>query len=75
MKPVTVFFGFLIGLGVLMAFAYRQRAARQERERTITELEKLAPVTPDFTTPEGAILCLEATYANTTATVREFSIF
>jgi hypothetical protein len=62
MKPVIIFLGFLVGVGVLMTSAYRQRAARREREKTIAELEKRPPLTPDFTTPEGAILCLEATY-------------
>jgi hypothetical protein len=57
-----ILLGFLIGVGALMTYAYRQRAARREREETIAELEKLPPVAQDFATPEGAILCLEAAY-------------
>jgi hypothetical protein len=45
-----------------MTYAYRQIATRRDREKKIAELEKLPQVTPDFATPEGAILCLEATY-------------
>lgn len=62
MKSAIVFLGFLIGVGLLLSYACRQRVARRERENTIAELEKQPPATPDFTTPEGAILCLEATY-------------
>jgi hypothetical protein len=59
---VLIILGVLVGVGVLLIYAYRYVAARRGREKMIAELEKLPPVTPDFTTPEGAILCLEATY-------------
>jgi hypothetical protein len=59
---VLIIVGMLVGIGIVVTFAYRQMAARRVREKEIAELEKLPRVSPDFTTPEGAILCLEATY-------------
>jgi hypothetical protein len=60
MKLHTI--GLLLGAGGLLIFACRQLATRRKREREIAEFEKLPTVSRDFTTPEGAILCLEATY-------------
>ena len=57
---VFLVFGMLFGLGILVTWAYRRKSARRECEKIISELEKLPPVTADFSTPEGAILCLEA---------------
>ncbi|MDB6122284.1 MAG: hypothetical protein JWQ71_1277 [Pedosphaera sp.] len=45
-----------------VAYAIQQRVTRQARERLLAELATLPPVTLDFTTPEGAILCLEDAY-------------
>ncbi len=59
---VFIIVGVLLGIGIVVTYAYRQTATRRVREKEIAELEKLPRVTPDFTTPEGAILCLEATY-------------
>jgi len=39
-----------------------RRAARREREKMLAELVSLPPVAADFSTPEGAVLCLEDTY-------------
>ena len=40
----------------------KQASLRRERQRLLAELAALPPVAMDFTTPEGAILCLEDTY-------------
>jgi len=43
-------------------YVMKQASLRRERQRLVTELAALPPVAMDFTTPEGAILCLEDTY-------------
>src|SRR6266516_519949 len=45
-----------------VAYAMQQSATRRERKRLLAELATLPPVAMDFTTPEGAILCLEDAY-------------
>ena len=47
---------------VLLGLGFARRRNRHAKE--IAELIKLPPVTTDFSTPEGAILCLEAARAN-----------
>ena len=42
---------------------FNQSPRRTSSKQEIADLEKLPPVTADFTTPEGAILCLEAACA------------
>jgi hypothetical protein len=59
---VLIIVGVLLSLGIVFAYAYRQTRARRVREKEIAALERLPRVAPNFTTPEGAILCLEATY-------------
>jgi hypothetical protein len=59
MKHLIIF--ELVSL-VLLAILYIRRRNRPVKE--IAELKKLPPVTPDFATPEGAILCLEVAHAN-----------
>lgn len=59
---VLIIVGVVLGNGIVVAYACRQTATRRVREKEIAGLEKLPRVAPDFTTPEGAILCLEATY-------------
>lgn len=64
MPLVSVAFCVLIVIGgVLTIYGLRRMLVPSEHERTIAELEKLPPVKMDFSTPEGAILCLEKTYA------------
>ena len=47
-------------------YAYHEmrvrRAARRKREALLAQLATLPPVKADFSTPEGAVLCLEDTY-------------
>lgn len=64
----TKFVIFVIIAGLLVAIAdaatsaYRKYARRRESEKVLAPLMALPPVEMDFTTPEGAILCLEHTY-------------
>jgi hypothetical protein len=55
--------GLLAGFAWLVSYAYDRllawRDARRELAERIAQLEALPPVSPDFDTPEGAILCLE----------------
>ena len=46
----------------VLAYVYRKANDARERLRLLAELGALPPVKKDFSTPEGAILCLEATY-------------
>ena len=46
----------------LTVYFYRRASARKTLEGIYAELKALPPVAKDFTTPEGAILCLEDAY-------------
>lgn len=50
----------IIALGVFLA--YRRSATRRAREEAYAQFKAQPPVAKDFTTPEGAILCLEDAY-------------
>jgi hypothetical protein len=52
----------LITVGVVIAYAYRRSSKRRDLDEVYAELKALPPVAKDFTTPEGAILCLEDAY-------------
>lgn len=56
----------LVGIAGAIYYAYHEVLARRENRRKckalLAELEALPPVKADFSTPEGAILCLEETY-------------
>lgn len=49
-------------VGIAVVYAYRRSNKRQALDEIYAELKALPPVTKDFTTPEGAILCLEDAY-------------
>jgi len=49
-----------VALGIFMA--WRRSGVRCPKNETYDELKRLPIVTKDFTTPEGAILCLEDAY-------------
>ncbi|MDH3346521.1 MAG: hypothetical protein OEM02_00275 [Desulfobulbaceae bacterium] len=53
---------FSVGAVVLIFFWAKQRGLRNGREAFYKELLELPPVVKDFSTPEGAILCLEDGY-------------
>ena len=50
----------IIAVGVVLA--YRRIGSQQARDRMYADLKAVPPVAKDFTTPEGAILCLEDAY-------------
>lgn len=53
----------VLAVVVIAAFlAFRRSGLRQGRDEAYAELKALPPVAKDFTTPEGAILCLEDAY-------------
>jgi hypothetical protein len=56
----------IIGIFVLVAIvaflAFRRLGTQQARDEAYAQLKALPPVAKDFTTPEGAILCLEDAY-------------
>ncbi|MCB1279654.1 hypothetical protein [Prosthecobacter sp.] len=55
----------IVVLAVVANVAYRalhQSGVEQAREEAYAELKALPPVARDFTSPEGAILCLEDAY-------------
>jgi len=47
---------------IATGFAIKQFVLRRERKKLMAQLLKLPPVKVDFSTPEGAILCLQNTY-------------
>ena len=51
----------LVG-AALIAYVYRKTSNVRERERLLAELAALPAFKRDFSTPEGAILCLQYTY-------------
>jgi hypothetical protein len=61
MKIVVVLMFLVVGAAAAVYFC-RRATVRRERERTLAHLASLPPVKTDFSTPEGAILCLENTY-------------
>jgi hypothetical protein len=52
----------LIVVAASAIYAYRRSSRLRELDEIYTELKTLPPVAKDFTTPEGAILCLEDAY-------------
>jgi hypothetical protein len=53
----------LLAVGITaVVFVLRRASKRQALDNIYAELKALPPVAKDFTTPEGAILCLEDAY-------------
>ena len=52
----------LVAVGVVVFFAARRSSKERELEEIYAKLKSLPQVARDFTTPEGAILCLEDAY-------------
>jgi len=57
-----IFIPFLLGSAILIYYWAKRARLRRGREKFYDELLQLPPVSMDFTTPEGAILCLEEAY-------------
>ena len=52
----------LLSVGAAVVYAYHRSSKRHELDEIYAELKALPVTTKDFTTPEGAILCLEDAY-------------
>jgi len=65
MKLLLMAVLLLVGIAGVIYYAYHEllarREARRKHELVLARLTALPPVKPDFSTPEGAILCLEET--------------
>ena len=57
---IVIVISAIVTIGVVLA--YRRSATQRGRNAAYAELKALPPVARDFTTPEGAILCLEDAY-------------
>jgi hypothetical protein len=66
MKFYILMAALVVATAVLISDCYDhfsvRRVARRERKKLLAELAALPPVAADFSTPEGAVLCLEETY-------------
>ena len=49
-------------IALVVVFLYRRAGAQRTRDQFYAELKALPAVSKNFTTPEGAILCLEDAY-------------
>lgn len=59
---IAIVIGVLVLVALVVFFAFRRSGTQQARDETYAQLKALPPVAKDFTTPEGAILCLEDAY-------------
>lgn len=57
---IALIIGMVLAIAVFLAFA--PSGAQPARDEEYARLKALPPVPKDFTTPEGAILCLEDAY-------------
>jgi hypothetical protein len=66
MKYYILMAALVIAVAGAISYLYdhlsASRVARRERKKFLAELAALPPVAADFSTPEGAVLCLEETY-------------
>jgi hypothetical protein len=66
MKFYILIAALFVAIAGLISYCYDhfsvRRVARRERKKLLAELAALPPVAADFSTPEGAVLCLEETY-------------
>jgi hypothetical protein len=61
MKIAITFIAFVV-IGAAVVYAYSRSKKERALEEIYADLKALPPVAKDFTTPEGAILCLEDAY-------------
>lgn len=59
---ITIVIGILVVAAIIAFLALRHSDTQQARDEAYAQLKALPPVAKDFTTPEGAILCLEDAY-------------
>lgn len=63
MKIFVIVAALVFAFAVTISYFYDhlafRRDNRRERKKLLTQLNSLPPVTADFSTPEGAVLCLE----------------
>lgn len=57
---ITILALAIAGSGIV--YAYRRVSTRKALEKIYVKLKALPPVAKDYTTPEGAILCLQDAY-------------
>jgi hypothetical protein len=59
---IAVTIAVLVVVAVVIALVFRRSGTQQARDDTYAQLKALPVFGKDFTTPEGAILCLEEAY-------------
>lgn len=59
---IAIVFGILLAVVAVAFLALRRSRTQQVRDKAYAQLKALPPIVKDFTTPEGAILCLEDAY-------------
>ena len=59
---IAIVIGILVVIAIVAFFAFRGSGTQQVRDEAYAQLKALPPIAKDFTTPEGAILCLEDAY-------------
>lgn len=59
---IAIVFGILVAVVAVAFLALRRSRTQQVRDKAYAQLKALPPIVKDFTTPEGAILCLEDAY-------------
>jgi hypothetical protein len=66
MKFYILAAGLVFAVAVVISYVYDhlavRRANRRERKKLLAQLTSQPPVPVDFSTPEGAVLCLEAAF-------------
>ena len=59
---IAIVIGILVVVAIVAFLVFRHSGTQQARDEAYAQLKALPPVAKDFTTPEGAILCLEDAY-------------
>jgi hypothetical protein len=66
MKFYILMAALVVGVAAAISYAYDhwsvRRATRRQRQKLLAQLTAQPPVKADFSTPEGALLCLEDCY-------------
>jgi hypothetical protein len=59
---IAIVIGILAVVAIIAFLVFGRADTQQARDEAYAQLKALPPVAKDFTTPEGAILCLEDAY-------------
>jgi len=59
---IAILVAIIVVIAIGLLFALRRSGAQPRRDEIYAKLKAQPPVAKDFTTPEGAILCLEDAY-------------